>query len=215
MITAFASLYNKFLYCGKSWHNFFLSPYSMLLIDDILIDQDVVTSSFSCDLEKCKGACCTFPGDSGAPLLEHEIDQIKKAAPFAKEYLSKRSLEILDKNGFHEIVDDELATVCIDKKDCVFVFYEGDVAKCALEKAYFDGKTDFRKPISCHLFPIRVGKFGGDKLYYEKFDECKPGRKKGKSEKVKLLDSVKDALIRAYGEDWFLKLKKEVEKNYE
>lgn len=187
----------------------------MLLIDDILIDQDIATSSFSCDLEKCKGACCTFPGDSGAPLLMEELEQIEKAVPEAKKYLSKRSLEILEKKGFHEGSGDELGTICIDKKDCVFVFYEGDVAKCSLEKAYFDGKTKFRKPISCHLFPIRIGKFGGDKLYYEKFNECKPGRKKGKKEKIRLIDSVKDALIRSYGEEWFEKLENEIEKNYE
>lgn len=185
----------------------------MILIDNILIDQDIAETSFSCDLEQCKGACCTFPGDSGAPVLEEEIQKIHSAGQIAKRFLSNRSLKILDSVGPIQKESDEFTTTTIDGKDCVFVFYDGDIAKCALEKAYFEGLTDFRKPISCHLFPIRVGKFGGDKLYYEQFDECAPGRKKGKKDKIKLIDSVKDALIRAYGEEWYNKLKNEIEQN--
>lgn len=186
----------------------------MIVIDNVLIDNDIAKAEFACDLKECKGACCTFPGDSGAPLKKAEIPEIEKSLNAAKEYLSDRSLKVLEEKGFVEGPDDDITTVCIDKKDCVFVFYENDIAKCAIEKAFFDGKTDFRKPISCHLFPIRVGEFGGDRLYYEKFSECKPGRERGRKTKAPLIENVKEGLIRAYGTEWYEKLENEIKDNY-
>lgn len=186
----------------------------MIVIDNVLVDNDIAKADFACDLNKCKGACCTFPGDSGAPVQKAEVELMKQALPFAKEYLSDRSLKEIEQRGFVEGPEDDITTVCIDKKDCVFVFYDNGIAKCSIEKAYFDGKTDFRKPISCHLFPIRVGEFGGDRLYYEKFSECKPGRARGRETKAPLIENVKDGLIRAYGENWYKKLEKEIKDNY-
>lgn len=185
----------------------------MIQIDNILIDEDIVKAKFSCDLKKCKGACCTFPGEYGAPLLDSEIAQIEKALPEAKKYLSPKSLKVLEQDGFFEGSDGDYSTVCIDKKDCVLVFYEGDVAKCALEKAFFDGKAEFRKPISCHLFPIRVGSFGGSYLYYEKISECEPAKEKGKAEEIPLYESLKDSLTRSFGEKWYSKLDSYIKEN--
>src|SRR6185295_20146591 len=133
----------------------------MFKIENILIDEEVLEAKFSCDLKECKGACCTFPGENGAPLQENEINDIKRIFPVAKKYLSKRSLDLISNEGFFVEKNGEYSTNCIEKKDCVFVYYEGDVAKCSIEKAYFNDNTNFRKPISCHLFPIRVGDFGG------------------------------------------------------
>jgi len=175
----------------------------MILIDNILLSEDILTTKFSCILSECKGACCTFPGEFGAPLIDEEVQEIEQCVDAASEYLSDRSLKILKKKGFSEGKKGNLSTICIDGKDCVFVFYEGNVAKCSLEKAYFEGKTKFRKPISCHLFPIRVSDFGGDYLYYAEFPECKPALSHGEKENTLVFESVKEALIRAYGLDWY------------
>lgn len=185
----------------------------MIVIDNVLIDESIIRANFSCDLKKCHGACCTFPGDFGAPLKDEELALIEQAAPFAMEYLSDKAKKTIAKNGIYEGRPGKYTTNCINKKDCVFVYYDGKIALCALEKAYMDGKTEFRKPISCHLFPIRVGNFGGEYLYYEKIDECEPGRDMGSRERITLCNSLKDSLTRAYGEEWFLKLVDAVQEN--
>ncbi|MFP4369454.1 MAG: DUF3109 family protein [Bacteroidota bacterium] len=179
----------------------------MIKIDDILIDEDILKANFSCDLVKCKGACCTFPGKYGAPLNDNEVEKIKDSFSEALDYLSPASVQYIEKTGFIEGKPGHYTTMCIDARDCVFVFYEEGIAKCALEKAFFDGKTKFRKPVSCHLFPVREGNFGGKYLYYERIKECSPAISKGEKENTKMPEFVKDALIRAYGRDWFDKLK--------
>lgn len=175
----------------------------MILIDNVLVDERIGTTDFECDLSKCKGACCTFPGEYGAPVLDEEIPAIKESLAFALEYLSEKSKNIIEKIGFVVGEPDNMTTVCIDKRDCVFVFYEGDIAFCALEKAFREGKTSFQKPISCHLFPIRVGTFGGKSLYYEKIPQCDPAIANGRRKGLKIYTSVKEALIRAFGEKWY------------
>lgn len=175
----------------------------MILVDDILVEDRIASTHFECDLQKCKGACCTFPGEYGAPLLDEEVDKIKEALPYAMEYLSEKSIKHIEEQGFIQGSPGEYTTTCIEKKDCVFVYYEGDIAFCSIEKAYRDGKIDFKKPISCHLFPIRVGNFNGKYLYYEKIPECNAALIRGKEKQVKIYQSVKEALIRAYGEDWY------------
>jgi len=178
----------------------------MIEIDGVLIDEDVVKSNFSCDLKQCKGACCTFPGESGAPLLKDEIAEITNVLEEVKKYLSERSLKEIEEFGFYEKNDDDLSTRCIDKKDCVFVIYDNDIAKCGIEKAYFNGDIKYRKPISCHLFPIREGYYGGKYIFYERFQECIPGMRKGERENTRLLESLEEALKRAYGSRWYDKL---------
>jgi hypothetical protein len=119
--------------------------------------------------------------------------------------MSERSLKVLKEDGFSEGNPGELTTVCIEKKDCVFVYYENGnkIALCALEKAYMNGETNFKKPISCHLFPIRVSGYGKKNMYYQRITECEPGRNLGRKENIALIESLKEALIRAYGESWY------------
>lgn len=178
----------------------------MILIDKVLINEDVFSSNFSCDLKKCKGACCTFQGDSGAPVTKDEINQIKKLFPIFKKYLNDKSLEYIKKNGFWEEDGDSFGLKCINDRDCVFVYYEDDIAKCAIEKSYHNNEINFRKPLSCHLFPIRIGNYGGDLLHYEQFQECEPGRENGEKNNISLIRSLKSALIRKYDEDFYNKL---------
>lgn len=184
----------------------------MYQIDDILIDAEIIKAKFSCDLVKCKGACCTYPGEYGAPVLDSEIEEIEEAKKVARKYLSDKSQKVLDEVGAVEGESGDYTTVVIDKKDCVFVYYEGNIAKCAIEKAYFNGETTFRKPISCHLFPIRVGEFGGKYLYYEKIKECAPAIIKGKNMNLTMVSQLKESLTRAFGEEFYEKLNQLAEK---
>lgn len=186
----------------------------MLLLDSVLLDEQILSAPFACDLKKCKGACCTMEGGNGAPLQEQELDLIATCVDAALPYLSKRNKDYIEKNGWLDSDEDEYATKCIDNKECVFVFYEEKVAKCALERAFFDGKTEFRKPISCHLFPVRVANFGGTYLHYEKFEECEDAIANGKELGLTVLDTAKSALIRQFGEQWFEAAKAVAEKDH-
>jgi Fe-S-cluster containining protein len=176
-------------------------------IENIALGREIVQTRFACDLKKCKGACCTIESDYGAPLLDEEIETISKILEIVKEYLPEKHKHIINKKGFFEKKDNKLMTTSVENRACVFVNYENGIAKCGIEKAYFDGKTDFRKPISCHLFPIRVEDFGGDVLRYEKFEECSPALKKGKKENINLVNFLEESLIRKFGKKWFTKLK--------
>ncbi len=179
----------------------------MVSVDSILVRSEVIKKKFCCDLEKCKGACCTFESDYGAPLLEEEIPIIKNILPKVKKYLSERNIEYIDKYDFYEINDNGIFTRGINKRDCVFVYYdENNIAKCAIEKAYMNGEVDFKKPISCHLFPIRIHNFGGDILVFENFVGCQPALPNGEKLDIPTFKFCKDALIRKYGENWYKKL---------
>ncbi len=175
-------------------------------INDVLVRDEIVEIPFSCDLKKCKGACCTLESELGAPVKKNEIEEIEKILPIVKTYLSQRNIDEIEEHGFYESKDDELMITSVNNKDCVFSFYDNSIAKCAIERAFFDGKVTFRKPISCHLFPIRVSDFSGDVLRYEKFSECAPALEKGKEENITIAEFCKDSLIRLYGKDWYKKL---------
>ena len=179
----------------------------MILIDDILIDEAILSSEFCCDLGTCKGACCTFPGEQGAPLVESEVQKMIDAVEPSAKYLSKRSLDYIGKYGVYQGEKGNRTTMCINGRDCVFVYWEGDIAKCAIERAYFAKEYEFRKPISCHLFPIRESFFSGKYLYYQKIDECSSGVRFGTRNKISLLTTLSEALERAYGKDWIDLLK--------
>jgi hypothetical protein len=173
----------------------------MITLDHLLLEQTVLDTHFACDLARCKGACCTLPGGDGAPLLEEEIPLLQGAIAAAARYLSERSRDHLERVGAVSGRPGARTVTCIDEKDCVFVRYEGDVAVCAIEKAWHAGESAFRKPLSCHLFPIRVKDFGGPYLRYERFEECGPGRARGEAEGTFLVDTVYDGLVRAFGEN--------------
>ncbi len=171
----------------------------MISIDHLLIAPEVIETRFSCDLKACKGACCTLSGGGGAPVADAEVSLIQEALSAAREYLSAESKNVLDAVGPLAGAAGHWETSCIDNKACVFVAWEGSIATCSFEKAWHAGTSTFRKPLSCHLFPIRVENFGGPYLRYEEFDECAPGREHGKVTNTPLVLAVKDAITRAYG----------------
>ena len=178
----------------------------LVVIDDVTVESSLVGRKFACDLLKCKGACCSLPGGRGAPLQDSEIPEIESALPEVLPLLSAEKRRSIEKHGFYEGSRGDYATTCIDDQDCVFVYRDNGIAKCAIEKSFNDGKVAFRKPISCHLYPIRVGKFGGDILRYHELSECSPALKKGESDNVEVLEFLKSPLTRLYGEEWYSKL---------
>jgi hypothetical protein len=182
----------------------------MIIVNDILIEEAVGTERFGCDLAQCKGACCTLPGGRGAPLLDEEKGLVERALPVVRKHLSARSLNEIELRGAVDGVRGSYATTCIDDRDCVFVVYEGDVAKCSIEAAFLRGEYPWRKPVSCHLFPLRYSANGGGLLRYEAISECAPGRSKGKAEGIPLHEFLKDALIRRFGPEFYSMLSKRI-----
>ena len=177
----------------------------MIEVDGVFVEKDILTKYFLCDIEQCLGACCTFYGIYGAPLNEDEVPILKKHIEITKHLLSSPTKKYIEENGVAEYKSNRPFTVCINNKDCVFVYYkDSKVALCAIENCYFDGKTDFRKPISCWLFPIRVT-FLNDTfyLYYEKLNECSSAVKNGKQKNIKMYQALKEPLIAFLGEEWY------------
>ena len=180
----------------------------MFVVGEAIIDTSVPAATFCCDLQGCRGACCTIAGARGAPLEDHEISEITKAYPALKGYLSNRNIRVIEKAGLYEGTPGNYATTCVNERECVFVYFEGGIARCAFEQAYLEGKNSWRKPISCHLFPIRIRENGDDSshrktLRYEQIEECRAGREYGERHQIALHDFLRDPLIRRYGTAWY------------
>jgi hypothetical protein len=177
----------------------------MIEIGRTIISRDIFEEHFLCDLLKCKGACC-IEGDSGAPLTKEEAQLIETEFPAYSEYLSGKHKHEIEKLGFSVIDSDgDLVTPLINNRQCVYTYTdEKGILKCAIEKAFFDGKTTFRKPVSCHLFPIRITAYKRyDAVNYQELDICKPGKACGQLAKLPLYQFLKEPLIRKYGEEWY------------
>ena len=177
----------------------------MIEIGRTIISLDVFEKHFLCDLLKCKGACC-IEGDSGAPLTKEEAEIIENDFETFQDYLPKKHIKEIKKQGFSVIDSDgDLVTPLVDNRQCAYSFYDQKgILKCSIEKAFFEGKTAFRKPVSCHLFPIRITEYKRfDAVNYQELDICKPGRKCGISNQLPLYKFLKEPLIRKYGKDWY------------
>lgn len=179
------------------------NPVSLVSIGHVLIESQVTSEFFRCDLEQCKGACCV-EGELGAPVTSDEIEAIERNLEKIKSYLPQVNLDAIERYGIYEAYRGDLYLTAVSGKECVFASAdEKGVVVCNIEKAYYDQKSDFLKPISCHLFPIRVRrKYGMDHLVYVQIPECEGSRKCGKTEKVWLYEFLAPALRRKYGEDW-------------
>jgi hypothetical protein len=173
----------------------------MFIFDEIEIDEQIASVRFLCDVTICKGACCTSPGGRGAPITDEEKEEITKAYPAIARYLPQAHRNAVASFGLTEGVSGNLATPCLNNAACVFVHYVDDIAKCAFESAYLDGVISWRKPLSCHLFPIRMHP-SGKKIYYEFFEECHPALHLGKRSDAQLPLVLRDPLERAFGKQW-------------
>ncbi len=185
----------------------------MFTIAEIEVHQSIAETKFACDLIACKGACCTFPGGRGAPLQDDEVLEIQKAYPIIKEYLPDLHRTVINDFGLVDGGKGNYATQCVDGKACVFVYYETNIAKCSFERAYYEKKNSWQKPLSCHLFPIRIGRTenNGKEIHFEYFSECAPALNKGKNEDIALHQFVSTPLERAFGKDWTEQLNKRIE----
>lgn len=177
----------------------------MIIIGKTLISDEIYTEHFVCDLKACKGACCV-EGDEGAPLSHEETLILEKIFPFVEPYLSDKSISEIMKEGFWELgKDGEPVTPLVDGAQCAYVFYDEEgVARCAIERAWEEGLIDFQKPLSCHLYPIRISRLENhDALNYHRWHICNAAVKKGRKQKVRIFRCVKNALIRKYGSEWY------------
>ncbi|MCD6355545.1 MAG: DUF3109 family protein [Prolixibacteraceae bacterium] len=177
----------------------------MIEIGRTVVSLDIFEEQFLCDLQQCKGACC-IEGDSGAPLEDEEATVIEKEFSTFEKYLPPDHKKEIAKQGFSVIDSDgDLVTPLVDNRQCAYSFYDKQgILKCAIEKAFFEGKTTFRKPVSCHLFPIRITSYKRfDAINYEQLDICKPGRVCGIVQQLPLYKFLKEPLIRKYGEEWY------------
>lgn len=177
----------------------------MIEIGNTLISDDVVEKKFVCDLNACKGACCIH-GDSGAPLDEEEAKKLERIYPKVKPYLTEKGIAAIEEQGKWMVDSDgDCVTPLVDgDKECAYTIFENGFALCGIEKAWKDGKVKFRKPISCHLYPVRISKYKTyDAVNYETWDICKPACKCGEKLQVPVYKFVKDALVRKYGKEWW------------
>lgn len=180
----------------------------MIEIGKTLISTELLEEHFVCDLNKCKGECC-IAGDYGAPLDKSELKEIEKYYPIVKPLLQERALKSLDEQGLY-VKDDEgdwVTPLINGNEECAFTIFENGIAKCSFEKAYYDGQIPWKKPISCHLYPVRIKKLKNyDALNYDRWDVCAPACKLGKSLKVPVYQFLKESLTRKYGEEWYKEL---------
>ncbi len=180
----------------------------MIIIDDTLISDEIYTEYFVCDLPVCHGGCCVH-GDAGAPLEKEEnliLDRIyEKVIPYMRPEGIK---EVVKSGRYVEDIDGESTTPLVNGKECAYVFFDEDnIAKCAIEKAWEEKKVDFKKPVSCHLYPIRITKYSNyEAVNYHRWPICECARKNGTKLKVRIYEFLKESLIRKYGQDWYTQL---------
>ena len=182
----------------------------MFQIGKTIVSEDLFDKEFVCNLSACKGQCCV-DGDAGAPLELAETKIMQEIYPKVKPFLRQVGIDAIEAQGTFIINDyGEFETPLIDDADCAYVIFDDKgTALCALEEAYNQGATDWKKPVSCHLYPIRVKEYSEfSAINYERWDICDPACLLGKELQVPIYKFVKEALIRKFGEDWYLELEK-------
>lgn len=177
-------------------------------IGDKVVSTQIFERKFMCDLNACKGACC-IEGDSGAPLSAEEVLVLKNELEAIKPYMRPEGLAAVEHGGvFYRDEEDEPVTTLVNGGECAFVFFDDKgITKCAIEKAHAEGKTSFKKPLSCHLYPIRVKKFNAfTALNYDKWDICAPACSCGEQLNVPVFRFLKEPITRAFGAPFFEEL---------
>ena len=183
----------------------------MLIVEDCIVSEDIVDSVFCCPLGKCKGMCCV-EGDAGAPLEKAEVSELKKILPKIKKYMTKEGLAVVRQQGVSDLDNDNKpCTPLVDGRECAYAVWCDGVAMCAIEQAYNDGVIQFRKPVSCHLYPIRVDDFSEFRaVNYHRWDVCRCAVEAGKETGVPLYQYLKEPLVRKFGQSWYDELLSQV-----
>ena len=202
---------------GLPWNGFYVSLKKitpMILVGNAVLSDDIKENFFVCDLEACKGACCV-EGDSGAPLEDDETKILEEIYPFVKDFITEEGRQVIAAQGTWVIDSDgdKVTPTLGANRECAYALYdERGILKCGIEQAYLAGKTSWKKPISCHLYPIRVTKYDQyDALNYNRWHICDPACQLGKSLQVPLYVFLKEALVRKYGEAWYAELLEDIE----
>lgn len=177
----------------------------ILQIGNVLVSPDIFTVKFCCDLDKCKGICCV-EGDAGAPVTLDEIGEMEDSLDAAWPLLSAQAQAVIDRQGVaYTDQEGDLVTSIVAGRDCVFTCYEGEQCLCALEKVCRRGQTEFPKPISCALYPLREKTFpdGTVGLNYHRWAICRDALKHGEALNLPLYKFLKGPLIRRFGSEWY------------
>ncbi len=183
----------------------------MILIGNTVVSLDILEKEFCCDLDRCRGCCC-IEGDAGAPLTEEENAQIEQLLPLLKPQMTPEARRVVEERGIsYRDPEGELVTQIVDGKDCVFARTDHNGwCYCLIERACRAGKTDFLKPVSCHLYPVRVKEFAArgeapamTALEYNRWDICHCARMRGKKEHVRLYEFLREPLVRRFGQQWY------------
>lgn len=180
----------------------------MLQIDDKIISLDIFEKKFICNLSKCKGACCVH-GDSGAPLEDNETEILDSVFPIVKKHMRQVGVDAVESQGSSVIDNDgDKVTPLVNGMECAYVVFENGISKCAIEKTFELGEIYFQKPVSCHLYPIRIQKYKDfEAVNYHCWDICKPALQLGRKSDLPLYSFLAQPLIRKYGTPWYEKLK--------
>ncbi len=175
-------------------------------IDRYLVSSDILTEFFACDYETCKGCCCII-GDSGAPVEEDEIEKLEDNYPLYKPFMTSSGIAVIEKNGVAEIdTDGDLVTPLVGKMECAYTcFDENENCFCAIEKSYCAGRSRFKKPISCSLYPIRLSQLsnGYTALNLHRWDICKCAFEKGKKERLPVYKFLREVITSHFGEEFY------------
>ncbi len=177
----------------------------MIEIDDKIVSTEILTTRFACDISKCKGICCV-EGNSGAPLEMEEVDLLEEYYDTYRPYMKPAGIEAIEQQGFMVVDDDgDYTTPLINDAECAYSYEENGITLCAIEKAYREGKCPVNKPVSCHLYPIRVIRFsnGSFGLNYHRWSICSSAVECGKRKGIPLYQSLKEPIVRRFGEEFY------------
>ncbi len=177
----------------------------MFQLHKTIVSEEILDKEFVCNLGACKGACCV-QGDAGAPLEEEELQILTEILPTMKKYLSKKGLKAIEHHGPYTTNEQgEYETTLINGEDCAYVIYDkNDVALCGIEEAYNQGDISFKKPVSCHLYPVRIRQYTEfAAINYDRWEICDDACSLGKEMKVPVYKFVKQALVRKFGQKWY------------
>ena len=177
----------------------------MIEIDDKIVSADLLRECFSCDLSRCRGICCV-EGNAGAPLEADEVDILEREYEAYRPYMTPQGIRAVERQGFM-VVDEEgdYTTPLVNDAECAYACRENGTTLCAVEKAWLEGKTPFRKPVSCHLYPIRLVRFsnGMTGLNYHRWSVCAPARECGRKLGIPVYKALREPIVRRFGEEFY------------
>ncbi len=178
---------------------------TLIEVDGRIVVTDILTEHFLCDIARCKGMCCV-EGNAGAPLEEEELGILEDEYENFRTYMTPEGRAAVASQGLYvRDADGDWTTPLVGGADCAYAFHEGGVTMCAIERAWREGQTPFMKPVSCHLYPIRVRRFsdGSEGLNYHRWDVCAAACANGREHGVRIYEALKAPLIRRFGEEFY------------